>query len=253
MKLKSFIGAFVALGAAALMAVGVQAATYSVGVVPAEDSGSTTVPVSVSTDATATKVSGYILKLKYDAAKVKPVMYDKDETGGDRYATLGAEFGDANSSVLVSDVITEGSDSVLVVAWASASPVEVAANDEKVMAQVQFTDVNGGPVTSNTPIDVELTALTNDGNTLEDSESVEVSDGKITLGFLYGDTDGGGTITPNDAVWVLEHIVEKRTLSADEYKRGNVDENIATLSPNDAVKILEYIVEKITSFPVENK
>ena len=82
MKLKSVFGALVAFGAMALMAVGVQAATYSAGVVKATD-GVAAVPITVAPDSndSSSSIEGYIIKITYDKTKVTPKIMGKDVTG----------------------------------------------------------------------------------------------------------------------------------------------------------------------------
>lgn len=239
MRLKSVLGTLVAFGAMALMAVGVQAATYSAGAVSPE-AGVAEVPVLVTPESGETNVdvNGYIIKFTYDTTKVTPKLAaDKDASGGDCYATAGEGF-NATNSVLVSDIVkTEGNTQTLAVAWASATPVSV--NTASTMATVDFDVVEGA--TGEVPINVELTALTNNGT---DVVTATTSDGKITIDaekFLRGDADGNGVIDERDAALILQvsvnlgAIAEENVLKADANADGVIDER-------DAALILQYLL-----------
>lgn len=241
MKLRSVLGALVAVGTMALMAVGVQAATYSAGAVSPE-AGVAEVPVIVTPDSTEASVSvnGYIMKLTYDPTLVTPkLVADADASGGDCYATAGTGF-DGTSSVLVCDkVSTSANEEVLAVAWASAAPVSVSS--ATTMALVDF-DV-AETATGNVPITVELTALTNDGTT-DSATTATVANGEIVINadnFLRGDADGNGIVDGRDAALIkqslvgLATILEENNLRADANADGSVD-------ARDAALIAQYLV-----------
>lgn len=240
MKLKSVFGALVAFGAMALMAVGVQAATYSAGAVsPSEGVAEVPVIVTPSESESSVSVNGYIMKLTYDKTKVTPqVSATKDATGADCYATVGTDFAGANT-VLVSDkTATDGNNETLAVAWASSTPVSVTS--ASTMAFVDFAVADG--TTGDIPITVELTALTNDGST-DTASTATVANGTITINaeqFLRGDANGDGVVDILDAAKIsqyvnsLEVIEQKYMLQADANNDGSVD-------ILDAAKISQYV------------
>lgn len=235
MKLKSVFGALVAFGAMALMAVGVQAATYSAGAVsPSEGVAEVPVIVTPSESESSVSVNGYIMKLTYDKTKVTPqVSATKDATGADCYATVGTDFAGANA-VLVSDkTATDGNNETLAVAWASSTPVSVTA--ASTMAFVDFTVADG--TTGDIPITVELTALTSDGST-DSASTATVANGTITIDaekFLRGDANGDGVVDIKDATLIgqstvgLGIIAEENKLKADANADGVIDIKDATL------------------------
>lgn len=235
MKLKSVFGALVAFGAMALMAVGVQAATYSAGAVsPSEGVAEVPVIVTPSESESSVSVNGYIMKLTYDKTKVTPqVSATKDATGADCYATVGTDFAGANT-VLVSDkTATDGNNETLAVAWASSTPVSVTA--ASTMAFVDFAVADG--TTGDIPITVELTALTSDGST-DTASTATVANGTITINaekFLRGDANGDGVVDIKDATLIgqstvgLGIIAEENKLKADANADGVIDIKDATL------------------------
>lgn len=235
MKLKSVFGALVAFGAMALMAVGVQAATYSAGAVsPSEGIAEVPVIVTPSESESSVSVNGYIMKLTYDKTKVTPqVSATKDATGADCYATVGTDFAGANT-VLVSDkTATDGNNETLAVAWASSTPVSVTA--ASTMAFVDFAVAEG--TTGDIPITVELTALTSDGST-DTASTATVANGTITINaekFLRGDANGDGVVDIKDATLIgqstvgLGIIAEENKLKADANADGVIDIKDATL------------------------
>ena len=240
MKLRSVLGALVAVGTMALMAVGVQAATYSAGAVSPE-AGVAEVPVIVTPDSTEASVSvnGYIMKLTYDPTLVTPkLVADADASGGDCYATAGTGF-DGTSSVLVCDkVSTSANEEVLAVAWASAAPVSVSSATTMALVDFEVAET----ATGNVPITVELTALTNDGTT-DSATTATVANGEIVINaekFLRGDANGDGVVDIFDAAKIsqyvngLEIIEEKYMLQADANADGVVD-------ILDAAKISQFV------------
>lgn len=245
MKVKSVLGAMVAVGVMALMAVGVQAATYSAGEGTAE-SGVASVPVVVTPDEGETdlQVSGYVVKFTYDKTKATPVLLDtKDATGGNLYATADSGF-DGTDSVLVADIVeseSSGNSQTLAVAWASAKPVDVSAAAE--MATVKFDVADG--VTEDIPIEVTVVAVTNDG--LTNADNPTGANGKITVSggtvFLRGDANGDGVVDAKDATLIeqslvhLDVILEENKLKADANADGIIDAKDATLIAQSLVKL----------------
>ncbi len=239
MKFRNVLSAFVAVGAMALMAVGVQAATYSAGAVSPE-AGVASVPVVVTPDAGASEsVNGYVMTLTYDKTKVTPKVAAADATGADCYAKAGTSFADG---VLVSDIVKEeGNNVTLAVAWASATPVTVteAAN----MATVDFAVAD--TATGDIPITVSLAALTSDGSALTDVTTVTTSNGEITINgsnFLRGDANGDGVVDAKDAALVLQSLVDLGTISTENADKADAN-NDGVVDAKDAALILQSLVD----------
>lgn len=241
MKLRSVLGTLVAVGAMALMAVGVQAATYSAGAVSPE-AGIAEVPVVVTPDSSETSVSvnGYIMKLTYDPTKVTPKLADTDVAGGDCYAVAGTGF-DSENTVLVCDkVSTSDTEEVLAVAWASATPVSVS--DATTMALVDFEVAD--TATGSVPITVELTALTNDGTT-DTTLDATVASGEIIIDaedFLRGDANGDGVVDVRDAARISQSLVGLATIEEGKcmlQADANADD---TVDVRDAARVSQYLV-----------
>lgn len=238
MKLRNVLSAFVAVGTMALMAVGVQAATYSAGAVSPE-AGVASVPVVVTPDAGASEsVNGYVMTLTYDKTKVTPKVAAADATGADCYAKAGTSFADG---VLVSDVVKEeGNNVTLAVAWASATPVTVteAAN----MATVDFAVAD--TATGDIPITVSLAALTSDGSALTDVTTVTTSNGEITINggnFLRGDANGDGVVDISDTSMISQYLVGLVTID-DKYKLQADANNDGNIDISDASMISQFLV-----------
>ncbi len=66
----------------------------------------------------------------------------------------------------------------------------------------------------------------------------------------YGDVNDDGSVNAEDALWVLQAAVSKRTLTEEETLAADVDGN-ETLNAVDALMILQKAVEKLEKFPVE--
>ena len=241
MKLKSVLGALVAFGAMALMAVGVQAATYSAGAVsPSEGIAEVPVIVTPSESESSVSVNGYIMKLTYDKTKVTPqVSATKDATGADCYATVGTDFAGANT-VLVSDkTATDGNNETLAVAWASSTPVSVTA--ASTMAFVDFAVADG--TTGDIPITVELTALTSDGST-DTASTATVANGTITINaekFLRGDANGDGVVDVKDAARISQYLLNIATIEDANMKKADANAD-DTVDVKDAARISQYLL-----------
>ena len=234
--MKKLFGALVAMGAMVLMAVGVQAATYSAGVASPE-AGIAEIPVMVTPDEGQTEsVNGYVMTLTYDSTKVTPVVAGQDVTGADCYAEAGESFA---NGVLVSDVVkTEGNNVTLAVAWAAADAVNVDAQTE--LANVDFKVAE--TATGDVPITVAVTALTNDGNEL--SDTFEVGNGEITIDaedFRRGDANGDGNVTSDDASLILRSLVNLGTIDSTNELRADAN-NDGDITSDDASLILRSLV-----------
>lgn len=242
MKLRSVLGALIAVGAMALMAVGVQAATYSAGVVSPE-AGIAEIPVIVTPDSTETNVSvnGYIMKLTYDPTKVTPKLAGTDASEGNCYATAGTGFDGTNSVLVCDKVSTSETEEVLAVAWASSTPVTVDAATTMALVDFEVADT----ATGNVPIEVELTALTNDGTTDTATEAT-VANGKVTL-FLRGDANGNGEVTAADANLIIQSLIGKSTIATENLEKANANADAnGEITASDATIIIQSLLGKAT-------
>lgn len=244
--MKKLLGTLVAVGAMALMAVGVQAATYSAGVDIKPVEGIAEVPVLVTPDAEegTESVNGYVMTFTYDSSKVTPVKADADVIGEDCYATVGTEFA-AENSVLVSDFVeTENSDNMktLAVAWAGADAVEVSK--ETTMASVKF-DVTDG-TTGTVDIDVAVVALTNDGDAIAADGTYLVNSGTITIDadVVLGDVTGNGVVNMDDVTLLTQYVnmVYDRDSILDAYPKSNVDAGNVSGKDNDTINMDDVTV-----------
>ncbi|MCL2487880.1 MAG: glycoside hydrolase family 3 C-terminal domain-containing protein, partial [Oscillospiraceae bacterium] len=68
--------------------------------------------------------------------------------------------------------------------------------------------------------------------------------------IIYGDVNGDDAVGVTDARLVLQHLVDKITLTPEQFNRAAVRE-AGKVEITDARLILQYIVEKITVFPRE--
>lgn len=247
--MKKLLGTLVAMGAMVLMAVGVQAATYSAGVAIPE-AGIAEIPVMVTPDEGQTEsVNGYVMTLTYDSTKVTPVVAGQDVTGADCYAEAGESFA---NGVLVSDVVkTEGNNVTLAVAWAGADAVSVDAQTELANVDFKVADTATGDV----PITVAVAALTNDGNSEADIGTITVGNGEITIEaeeILYGDVDGDGFVTADDASLIAQHALNLITLNNEYLVNANVD-NDSVITADDASLVAQRALNLISQFPIESK
>ena len=262
MKLKSFIGASIACAAIAVMAVSAHAEQYAIGgssghVDGSEHTGNTVdVPVMVIPDANETAVvNGYVMTFTYDPNEATPVESDDVNSP---YAKEGTAFTDG---IIVSGTqqAANGKET-LIIAWASATPVEVKASDGTVretMAEVTFT-VKDETATS-VPVDVAMTQLVDEDNTVKTEENggiketTVVHEGSIDLAdFLLGDVDNDGNVTPADAIAVARHAAHYITLDEMYLDRANVDLD-DEITPADAILIDRYAAHLTNIFPRESK
>lgn len=245
--MKKLFGALVAMGVTVLMAVGVQAATYSAGVTSPE-AGKAVVPIMVSTvEGESTSVNGYIMQLTYDSTKVEPIVVGQDPTGEESFAEVGDAF---KSGVIVSGILDSGSaDKTLVVAW--AGPDSITVDTEAELAYVTFQVDESA--TGSVPIYVEVAALTEDGVTEAEVEELEVANGEITIDaediLLYGDINKDTAIDSYDASLALQHY-SVPLLTAEEIEIGDVNDD-GVVDSYDASLILQRYSDGSLVFPVE--
>lgn len=73
--------------------------------------------------------------------------------------------------------------------------------------------------------------------------------GGTTADVMVGDVNGDEKILTNDAVAIVDYVLEKTDLNDAQLKAAdtNVDGKVLT---NDAVNIVDYVLEKIDSLPV---
>ncbi len=260
MKLKSILGTFVALGAMALMAIGVQAATYTAGTVSGTAGDEVVVPVQVDVDTDASEtinINAFTMVFTYNPTLATPKVMGTDDLGEDCYAVAGSLFAEVDNSVFVSSIVeVDSTTSQLIVAWAGGSYVTVSYDDvaTAVLAEVTFTVADTAaediPVTL-----VAATVATDDGNgnvTQADVDSAELVSGTINLAsaFLYGDVDKNSVVDANDATLILQNVAGTYTFTDELVKIGDVDNNTA-IDSNDATLILQKVAGTLTTFPVE--
>lgn len=262
MKLKSLLGTFIALAAMTLMAVGVQAATYSVGALTNDEAivdgigvTSVAVPVVVTTDdAETTAVNGYAMYFEYDATAVEPVLTD------DAYAVAGESFADTtdNPSVIVSDVVEDNGTSKVIVAWASAQPVTIDAATSEIMANVNFNVLDAS---ADTQVNVSFIQIANNGDAIADAGTYSVvGTGTIDLvedvQFILGDVNGDSKISNVDSTLLFQYVsgsIDLGTLKSMVTDPDNVelrsDVNGDTKISNvDSTLLFQYVSGAITSF-----
>lgn len=263
MKLKSFLGASIACAAIAVMAVSAHAEQYAIGgstghVDGSEHTGNTVdVPVMVIPDDNETAVvNGYIMTFTYDPKEATPVKGDDADSP---YATKGNAFTDG---IIVSGTqqAANGKET-LIIAWASATPVEVKASEgttRETMAQVTFT-VNDENATS-VPVDVAMTQLVDEENTVKTNEEgggitndMVVETGSIDLAdILYGDADQDKQVTSKDVNKTSEWVVLGGFTELDKVI-VDVDGD-GQISSKDINLISQKVVlGNLFNFPVESK
>lgn len=264
--MKKLFGTLVAVGAMALMAVGVQAATYSASSATVDENDTAVVNVLVTPGAGETElVNGYVMTFTYDSSKVTPVVSETaDAMDEDCYATVGEEF--ANGVLVAGDATADAGDATadessttktLAVAWAGAEAVEVSAETEMVSVEFKVVDEDASGTAS---IELAVVALTNDGETLVDLDSedttVEAVSGEIIIDidFVLGDVNADGEIDGTD-VTLLTQLVNK-AVTIDELEslyasgveeRSDVNEDSA-LDGTDVTLLTQFVNKAISSF-----
>lgn len=241
MKLKKIVGFITTLGAIALMSVGVQAAAYSVESASANAGENVTVKVQAApnTGETSTSINGYAIQISYDSSVLTPVATgNTDATGASTYAENLL-----SSGVMVADVV----DSKIAIGWANASATTVNSTTD--LAKVTFKVADGATVKS-TDLTVVVVASAKNSTTLETTN--EAAGGTITLGsdILYGDVDGDGSVTADDASLVKQHIAKVITLEGDFLEAADVDGN-SNITADDVSLIRQFVAKAISKFPVE--
>lgn len=256
MKIRKALGFLTVTAAAAVLmcASAYAATTYAVSTVSGSAGSSVTVPVTATSTTADDQINGYVLTFTYDASKVTPVATTanqgngegKDLTGSDCYATMGESF---SNGIIVADTIeNEDGTTTLAVAWASATPVALTANEATELAKVEFE------VAEEATGDVELTvqaATVAKNSTDTPDDTVVVASGSIDLAsVLYGDVDGDTEVTPTDASLVARHAAQLTVLD-DEYLTAADVDGDGEVTPTDASLIARYAAQLITAFPVE--
>lgn len=222
--MKKLFGTLVAVGAMALMAVGVQAATYTSSGI-STGTGTAEVAIQVTPDASETvSINGYVMTLTYDSSKVTPQLASNDVMDEECYATVGDSFKDG---VIVSDIIDEsGTYKTLAVAWAGAEPVELTSQAD--VATVDFT-VDATDASDNSVI-VTVMSLTNDGSAIDKK-------------FIRGDADGNGDINAMDALLVAQYTVGLNEIDEQNLLQADVDYNDdVQIDAMDALLLAQYTV-----------
>lgn len=80
--------------------------------------------------------------------------------------------------------------------------------------------------------------------------SQKVAELDIASNVVYGDVDGNGRVTAEDALMILKKVVKLKVFNSDQEKAADVDNN-GRIEANDALLVLKKVVQLITKFPVE--
>lgn len=256
MKIKKALGFLTVTAAAAVLmcASAYAETTYAVSTVSGSAGSSVTVPVTATSTTADDQINGYVLTFTYDASKVTPVATTanqgngegKDLTGSDCYATMGESF---SNGIIVADTIeNEDGTTTLAVAWASATPVALTANEATELAEVEFE------VAEEATGDVELTvqAATVAKNSTDTPATVEVASGEIDLSkFIYGDINADESVNGADLLILSKHIAGT-SLITDEtaLKAANVNGKDG-VNGADLLEMSKYIAGTIDKFSAE--
>ena len=253
--MKKLFGTLVAVGAMALMAVGVQAATYSASadVTPVDGVASVDVMVSPDAESVPENVNGYVVYLTYDGTKLDPQI-TTDITYGDCYATAADKFNtEENNSVLVSDVVSgeDTANEILAVAWAGANAVSVDAVDT-VLANVKFAPTEGF-TSGSEEIGVKVVALTSDGTSVASDEELATINSTVSAGsvvinasdFELGDVTGEGIVDGTDSVILFQYTSASKSAEEliAEYPNILIAGDITgegTIDGTDSLKLFQY-------------
>ncbi len=247
MKFKTILGAAVALGTIALASVTAHAATFSASnATTANTDGNYEVNLSVKGDNATETLNGYIVKVTYDADKVALVQPNLES---DDWSESGSFCKDG---VFVSGVTTADSKQTgeATVAWAVGTAKTIGTSDVD-LAKLTF-EKKEGFTSGSTPISIELKQLSYTGATLDSATGANA--GSITVGgtvVLYGDADGDGDVTSNDATIILKHEL-KPTLTGEALKASDVDGD-GDVTSTDATYVLKYELDNSLVFPALKK
>lgn len=247
MKFKTILGAAVALGTIALASVTAHAATFSASnATTANTDGNYEVNLSVKGDNATETLNGYIVKVTYDADKVALVQPNLES---DDWSESGSFCKDG---VFVSGVTTADSKQTgeATVAWAVGTAKTIGTSDVD-LAKLTF-EKKEGFTSGSTPISIELKQLSYAGTSLDSATGT--NEGSITVSgtvILYGDADGDGAVTSNDATAILQHLAkeEGKILTGDNLIAADVDGNEGVTS-GDATAVLMYLAKAIQSLPI---
>ena len=66
----------------------------------------------------------------------------------------------------------------------------------------------------------------------------------------YGDVDGDGTVTVDDALTVCQFVLRNITLTDAQQRAADVDGD-NSITVDDALTICQYVLRNITEFPAE--
>ena len=247
MKFKTILGAAVALGTIALASVTAHAATFSASnATTANTAGNYEINLSVKGDNATETLNGYIVKVTYDADKVALVQPNLES---DDWSESGSFCKDG---VFVSGVTTADSKQTgeATVAWAVGTAKTIGTSDVD-LAKLTF-EKKEGFTSGSTPISIELKQLSYTGATLDSATGANA--GSITVGgtvVLYGDADGDGDVTSNDATIILKHEL-KPTLTGEALKASDVDGD-GDVTSTDATYVLKYELDNSLVFPALKK
>ncbi len=160
-----------------------------------------------------------------------------------QYAKVGA-------SLSIADVMVHLGDEVDISAMSEAlekARVEVVKTD--VYTPDSLTALQRAIITAETQLG-NTTMTQTDVNEVVNALNKALAGLASIADVRYGDVDGNGEVTANDALRVLQSATNKITLTADEALRADVDESDG-VTAGDALQILQYATKKIAIFPVE--
>ena len=83
-------------------------------------------------------------------------------------------------------------------------------------------------------------------------EAAEEKMATLEPDVMYGDVNDDKKVDATDALWVLQHSVELRTLTETELKAADVTD-LGKVDTKDALQILQKTVELIDQFDVEKQ
>ncbi len=178
-------------------------------------------------------IMNYGITIEYDPAVLTPVS--DDVGGGISGDILGANF-DYNESF--------SENSIRVGDWEG-----VGSTEGSTFATVKFKvneDAKAGTTTELKIVDEVIF----DG----DSQRMQVNtiEGLIEIiDVIYGDIDGDGVITPNDASLAFRYFMGYEQFDSLHKKAADVDGD-GVITPNDASLIFRHFMGYITKFPVES-
>lgn len=250
MKFKGIFGALIAIGTMVLMAVGVHAGDYSVGIVPGTPGETVKVPVELTpaADKDSATVTAYTLSFKYDNEALKPVLTNTDGDGTDTihdmeslYAYKGDEAFSQSDQILVSDTKDNGDGtSTLIIAWASPTPVVITETTELVNVEFEIDQNASG----SHELEIVAATVVKDADNEDEPVDVDAASGRVDLDLvLRGDANASGEVTIADVQRIYQYLLGKADI--DNLIRGDANSS-GEITIADAQRISLYLLGKAT-------